>query len=144
MTKKLCTAPSCNAIVDHDDDGTSPRCDRHKRTYKAKNPESIQYTHALNDKGQSVYSTWRWKKLRAAKVRIDPLCEHCILNGIARPVKDVDHIHEIQDGGEIWDIHNLQSLCRRHHIIKTEKCKADRKREVDEFGYIIKINNLVK
>lgn len=137
MTKKLCSAASCNAIVDHVDDGSSPRCDRHKRKYKAKNLEAIRHNHVLNEKGQSIYSTWRWKKLRAAKVKLNPLCEHCLENGRATPVKDVDHVHEIQDGGAIWDINNLQSLCRRHHIIKTEKCKAERGRKKDEYGYFL-------
>jgi len=144
LTKKLCSAAGCNAIVDHNDDGTSPRCEKHKRTYKAKDPEAIQYNHHLNEKGQSIYSTWRWKKLRAAKVKLNPLCEHCLLNGIATPVKDVDHVIEIQDGGEIWDINNLQSLCRKHHIIKTEKCKAERQNKKDEFGYMIDTKKLVK
>ena len=136
--KKLCTYVGCRAIVDVND-SQSPRCDKHQRTYQAKPPEERQrkYEHHYNEKGQNIYGTYRWKKLRKAKVTSDPLCEHCMLIDIAKPVEEVDHIIEIEDGGEIWDIKNLQSLCKRHHIIKTNLAKKQRRIKTDRFGYYL-------
>ena len=61
-----------------------------------------------------------------------------MLIDIAKPVEEVDHIIEIEDGGEIWDIGNLQSLCKRHHIIKTNLEKQNRKNKTDKYGYYLK------
>lgn len=139
MPKKLCSFVGCRAIIDHNNDGTSPRCEKHKREYKVTPPEERQkkYGHQFDENGKPIYSTWRWKKLRREKVAINPICEHCEKNDIATPVEEVDHIIEIEDGGAIWDIKNLQSLCKRHHIIKTNKCKKERERKIDDFGYFL-------
>lgn len=136
--KKLCTQVGCKVIVDTTGNET-PRCDNHKREYRTKPQEERQrkYTHHYNEKGQNVYGTYRWKKLRKAKVTIDPLCEHCMLNNIAKAVEEVDHIIELEDGGEMWDIDNLQSLCKRHHIIKTNLTKRQRKHKKDGYGYYL-------
>lgn len=138
MTKKLCTAAGCRTVVDHNNDGSSPRCNKHQRKTYTPTTEERQrkYEHHYDEQGRNLYHTTRWKKLRAAKVAINPICEHCETLGIARSVEEVDHIIEIEDGGTFWDISNLQSLCRRHHKIKTDKAKADRLKSVDEFGYL--------
>ena len=60
-----------------------------------------------------------------------------MLNDIAKAVEEVDHIIEIEDGGEMWDIENLQSLCKRHHIIKTNLAKKARLNKKDIYGYLI-------
>lgn len=138
--KKLCTYVGCKAIVEHNDDSTSPRCPKHQRTYK-KNSHSDRrsnYEHHYDENGKNIYHTTRWKKLRALKVKLNPLCEHCLKYGIAKPVEEVDHIVSILDGGEIWDIDNLQSLCRRHHANKTRHEEKMRKQKTDRFGYIEK------
>lgn len=57
----------------------------------------------------------RWVRLRAAKLREDPVCEICGREVAA----EVDHIKEIQDGGHPLDWDNLQSLCTRCHRDKT-------------------------
>lgn len=56
-----------------------------------------------------------WKKLRAAKLRTNPICEHF---GCIRPAEQVDHIKPRAEGGtDAWD--NLRSLCVPHHQQKT-------------------------
>lgn len=127
----------CKTIVDHNDDGTSPRCDKHPRQYSPVKQEERQrkYGHQFDENGKSIYSTWKWKKLRKTKAELNPLCEHCEVFGIAKPVEEVDHTHEIEDGGAIWDIDNLQSLCKHCHIVKTFKAKKERERGVDSWGY---------
>lgn len=137
MTKKLCTFAGCSKIVEHGNDGSSPRCEKHKKARPNKSTEERKrvYTHHYDENGKSLYGSYRWKKLRAAKVALNPLCEHCEARGIAKPVDEVDHIEEIEDGGDMWDIHNLQSLCHSCHTIKTRKAEADRKKKTDRFGY---------
>ena len=137
VTKKLCTQAGCSAIVDHKDDGTSPRCPKHLSKPKVTQKErQRKYTHHYDDQGRNVYSTYRWKKLRKAKATLNPMCEHCASRGVYKLVEEVDHIIEIEDGGEMWDINNLQSLCKPCHIVKTNKASAERAREVDNFGYL--------
>ena len=63
------------------------------------------------------------------------MCEHCESYGIAKAVEEVDHKIEIEDGGAIWDIENLQSLCKQCHLVKTHKCKLEREIKRDEWGY---------
>ena len=112
--KKLCTFIGCKAIVNHNDDGSSPRCPEHPTKSKVKQEDRKRvYQHHYDEKGRNMYSLYRWKKLRAAKAALNPICEHCEEFGIATPVQEVDHRHEIEDGGEFWDIDNLQSLCIR-------------------------------
>lgn len=138
MTKKLCSHAGCRSIVDHNNDGSSPRCEKHKKSRtptRSTEERKSTYSHHYNDKGQNLYSLYRWKKLRKHKVTLNPFCEHCWLVGIAKPVDEVDHIHEIEDGGEFWDIDNLQSLCRSCHETKTRKVAAERKKATDRFGY---------
>ena len=141
--KKLCTFVGCKAIVESSGNGVSPRCDKHKREYNksAHSDRRSNYEHHYDENGKNIYHTARWKKLRARKAKMNPLCEHCQRYGIAKPVEEVDHILSILDGGEIWDIDNLQSLCRRHHAIKTRQEEKARKVKTDRFGYIVDTRN---
>jgi len=61
-------------------------------------------------------STRRWRKLRAAKLRHDPICE---ADGCRRPAVEADHMQPLSQGGDRWDRANLASLCREHHIAKS-------------------------
>lgn len=138
MTKKLCTYVGCRAIVEHDNDGTSPRCKAHKKKDQTSQRErKRRYKHHYDDQGRNIYSTYRWKKLSKFKRELNPLCEICESFGIATKAVEVDHIKEIEDGGPVWDINNLQSICRRCHLDKTDKAEKDRKQKRDEWGYLI-------
>ena len=61
-------------------------------------------------------STSRWRKLRAAKLRTNPICQH---DGCRRPGVEVDHVQPLSQGGDRWDWGNLASLCHEHHIAKS-------------------------
>ncbi|MCB2190420.1 MAG: HNH endonuclease [Deltaproteobacteria bacterium] len=79
------------------------------------------------------YSRASWKRLRAAKLRANPLCEHCIKPTVAT---QVDHIVAIAKGGDPYDWDNLQSLCASCHSRKTNRedngaFNAPRDRRVD-------------
>ena len=79
------------------------------------------------------YNTSRWHRLRLAKLRANPLCEHCIKPTMAA---QVDHIQAIAKGGDPWAWDNLQSLCVSCHSRKTNAedggaFNAPRDRRVD-------------
>ena len=61
-------------------------------------------------------STNRWRKLRAAKLRATPICEHAECRLLAT---EVDHLVPLSAGGDRFDWANLQSLCHGHHAAKT-------------------------
>lgn len=116
--KKLCTYPSCRTVVDvmHDD---SPRCSKHQHK------KQVQQ-HQVDESGKYIYHTPRWRRLRLQKLSHEPLCEHCKMEGVYKTADMVDHIKEISDGGEPYDINNLQSLCHKHHSKKTGKERKKR------------------
>lgn len=64
------------------------------------------------------YNTGRWHRLRRAKLRETPLCEHCVRATVAT---QVDHVVAIAKGGDPWAWENLQSLCSSCHSRKTNR-----------------------
>lgn len=74
----------------------------------------------------AFYAGKRWVKLAARiRDRANGLCEHCG----RRPSRlFVDHIHEVRDGGAIWEPSNLQALCGSCHSTKTAAAKRARER----------------
>lgn len=66
------------------------------------------------------YNTTAWRKLRAAKLKASPLCQHCKERGLLKPAKAVDHDTPINRGGEPFpDLDRLTSLCEPCHNEKT-------------------------
>lgn len=61
-------------------------------------------------------STRRWRRLRAAKLAANPLCQW---PGCPKLADEVDHIRALALGGARYDWDNLQSLCHPHHVTKT-------------------------
>jgi 5-methylcytosine-specific restriction protein A len=59
----------------------------------------------------------RGQKLRAAKLSVNPICEHCH----QRPATVVDHIIPLAEGGDEWAWENKSSLCKPCHDAKTAK-----------------------
>lgn len=122
---KLCTFAGCRIVVDHDGSNTSPRCAKHKN----KQVDRSKYLHHTNERGQNLYHTKQWRRLRKAQLLLHPYCKTCQQFHITTIASVVDHIIEVEDGGEFYDIDNLQSLCPRHHNVKTgaEKKKRNAK-----------------
>ena len=59
------------------------------------------------------YTNSRWRALRAEKLRINPYCECDECKGNKVPADMCDHIIPIEQGGDPYDINNLQSM--RNH-----------------------------
>ncbi len=75
------------------------------------------------------YKSGRWQKLRAQVIKRDgaycsiPLCSA----DLSQPGQtQVDHIHEVKDGGAFWDPANLRVVCLLHHKAKTYAKAASR------------------
>ena len=69
-------------------------------------------------KYQDIYQDKRWKKLRAAKLRENPLCERCESKNTINPASEVHHKIPFDTGVTIeqteelaFDYDNLMSLC---------------------------------
>ena len=129
--RKICSYPGCNAPVEVDDfDRSSPRCFSHPATHVPKK----RYEHHHGSDGKNIYHGYRWKKLRHAYAEKNPLCEHCLRYDILTPVAVVDHVHEIEDGGEPYDYDNLQSLCHSCHNRKSAQERKKRNGSVGGFA----------
>lgn len=89
---------------------------------------SNKSSHAKKRVTQPVYGTARWKKVRAMKLKINPLCEYCAEGGVVTQAVMVDHIKEIADGGAAFDLNNLASTCMPCHGKKTAKVSKERER----------------
>ena len=61
-----------------------------------------------------VLRIWRVVRLKALD-RDNWTCRKC--GGRGR--LEVDHIQPLEDGGELYDLSNLMSLCKKCHISKT-------------------------
>lgn len=72
-----------------------------------------------NNSFTHMYGT-AWKKIRAHHLRQQPLCVTCQAEGKLTPANVVDHIQDHKgDFALFYTPGNLQSLCKRHHDIKT-------------------------
>lgn len=68
---------------------------------------------------QRGYDT-RWDKARKGFLAHHPLCVHCLADAIVTSATVVDHIDPHKgDMVKFWTYDNWQSLCKRHHDIKT-------------------------
>ena len=92
-----------------------PKTEKPFWTKGAKTKTSKVANHA------KLYNSARWKAVREKQLKIQPLCEACLNNGIDTIATQVDHIKAITWGGSELDLRNLQSLCYRCHGIKSRK-----------------------
>ena len=133
MALRKCTYGGCPATVDVDDgDRNPPRCERHAHTFT---PKKIYHDHHYH-RARYFYGTSQWKKVREQYINQHPLCEHCEKRGYVVEGKEVDHIVEIEDGGDKTNPDNLQTLCIRCHRKKTadEKRRREDKKKLNGFN----------
>lgn len=71
---------------------------------------------------RKIYSSERWRKLRAWKFTCNPLCEDCEELGLTVPAEDIHHkksFMSVDDPNEklmlAYDFDNLRSLCKKCH-----------------------------
>jgi 5-methylcytosine-specific restriction endonuclease McrA len=78
------------------------------------------------------YITNSWASTRWRALRRDHFhCVLCVKEGKWTYSREVDHIVEIADGGNEFDLANTQTICKKHHKLKTAESvhmRAERKR----------------
>jgi 5-methylcytosine-specific restriction endonuclease McrA len=74
-----------------------------------------------NKELNKFYQSSQWKKIREQILAKEPFCRMC---GYSAQV--VDHIIEIEDGGDKLALDNLQPLCYACHNKKTSQKKEKR------------------
>lgn len=103
----LCTFPGCRMLT------FTGRCEEHTTTRFA-TPQQLASKQFLNSAA--------WQRCRDQQLAAIPWCEHCNLEDPLRPVPatQVDHVKPRHSHPELRLVMaNLQSLCDRHHGIKT-------------------------
>ena len=102
-----CKHPGCAALVPY---GTK-YCGKHRSLH----PED---TRSASSRGYGA----AWNRARKRYLETHPLCVECMKEGHYVKATDVDHIRPHRgDNTLFWDQSNWQSLCHRHHSIKTRK-----------------------
>lgn len=135
LKRKVCTYGGCNATVITDEsDRNPPRCPRHQGA-QSFTPKKVYHDHQWH-KARYFYTSAEWKRLREQYINAHPLCEICDAGGRVTPATEVDHIVEIQDGGDKTNLDNLQSLCTSCHRRKTgeERRKREERKNLNGFN----------
>ena len=118
----ICTDPGCPTLVH---DGKS-KCTEHR--LEQQRATAKQYT-AREENKESIqfYNSRTWRSLSINHRKREPLCQHCLADGITKPADVVDHIVEIRDDlTKRLHTDNLQSLCYPCHNTKTAKARKAR------------------
>lgn len=118
--KSIC--PKCGFIKEGNE-----KCPRCSKEYN----KSYNVFQRDNEVHENVYNTTRWKELREMALKRDKgLCVTCLKNNRIERAVLVDHIKELSDGGEPFDINNLKSLCSACH---NKKSAEERKKREKNF-----------
>ena len=121
FAKHPCRANHCGVLLDK-----PGYCELHHIEHtvldkrKSYQVQKLAVTEDYKERNR-FYQRSAWKKIRAAQLRIEPLCRACREQGKLIEAGIVDHIIPISDGGEALDLSNLQSLCKPHHDAKTRR-----------------------
>lgn len=95
-----------------------------------------------------LINSTRWRRLRAWRLRAQPLCVRCMRSGLIRSATEVHHIVPVESGSSpammerlAYDPANLEGLCHAchaetHRELKKGSAEVRRervRREVEEF-----------
>ena len=68
------------------------------------------------------YNSARWRKLRALRLSINPLCQDCEEHGEVTAAEQVDHVLPRHERPDLeLELENTRSLCPSHHSSKTRR-----------------------
>lgn len=98
-----------------------------RRPWSKKVNQGSVYKHS----GSFDYTNPRWRATRARKLQINPYCECPDCTGKKIIADMVDHIKRIEDGGDPYDMNNLQSMrnhpCHDRKRAREKNAKYSRK-----------------
>ena len=90
------------------------RCERHRKH------EQKEYDRGRKDDPfRRLYAGKTWRRVREAKLAMDPLCERCKANGRIEAATEAHHRMAVRDGGDPFDVAGLESLCKACHSRET-------------------------
>jgi len=88
-----------------------------KKWIASSNAKTSNKSNTIN---ADFYNSRAWRRLRKYHIQQYPVCKWCKEEGKLTIEKlIVDHIIEINDGGDMLNQDNLQTLCLSHHNQKT-------------------------
>ena len=106
--KRLCNHPGCNQFV------AIGYCEQHKPNNKLSH--ALYKRNRTDHKEEAFYSSLTWRKMRKAKLTMQPLCEQCQQEGRLTAATIVHHIEELKQRPELGlQIDNLMSVCDGCH-----------------------------
>jgi len=112
--KHPCAYPLCPNLVE----SGQRYCDKHKQTNTDNQSKRSSCAEGYDRK---------WQKVRAYKLRLNPLCEKCLAKGIVRVATQVHHKKKFKDNPELrLDIDILESLCKPCHDEETAKERREK------------------
>lgn len=117
MSKRLCSIHGLWSKTT--DQPRCPKCSKHThKTYDK---------HKRDKESAKIYNSGKWRFYIRPKVltRDAMKCAMCSRFEQSKNLI-VDHIEELKDGGDPYDMNNLQTLCKPCHNSKTSKVKKDR------------------
>lgn len=101
---------------------TIQRIDPNKHRYE-KQKEYAMLSEKKANFIEGLYNTNRWRAMRQAQLREQPLCEICYGEGRITAATEVHHKNFISNGSNpdemmeiAFDPDNLQSLCKKCHM----------------------------
>ena len=99
---------------------------------KTHRPSWIQKPKQKQNDNLTFYNSKAWRILSTQQRRLHPLCQICLANGHTKAGAHTDHIKAIEDGGDLLNPANLQTLCISCHSTKTIKEQRTRNRNDSE------------
>jgi len=71
---------------------------------------------------QALRKTYRYQQFRDWFMRRNRLCAECERQGVVTLAEEMDHIVPVHQAPDrVWDVDNLQALCRPCHEEKTAR-----------------------
>ena len=69
---------------------------------------------------RKIRNSRQWRdRVRPLQLMDFPYCQNCEIKDKLTEATEVDHITPLESGGEPFNRINLQSLCKRCHVIKS-------------------------
>ena len=102
--KRPCRFKNCPALTD----SPSGYCKEHEKLI-----ESNYNRFGRTPEAKKRYG-YKWRKIRAAFLAANPLCEMCKRQGKYTAANEVHHVKPLADGGTN-DFENLMPLCKSCH-----------------------------
>lgn len=115
---KPCRHPGCTVLT------PDKYCKAHARQHYAEYFARLR-EHSSSDAWAWMYGTKEWQRRRADQLRRHPWCQ---APGCHERATEVDHVVAHRGDWKAFITGELQSLCKRHHVAKTMRDVAQRRK----------------